>query len=347
MSNWSDLFCKEKESYICVEITGAEEKMLSDVAHRMESKKDTEFAYIQDGSGIGTRWLTGLAGEYAVSKQLLNWGLIDEMPSFDLELGLSSTYDTADLIRLGFNLGCKTAGINRPLLVKENETYAEVISVYDKTQGKVYICGIATPDILKKYADESLVLESNVRKKAGSVAAKVGFNRFDKLIPFTKENLKRFRADLEVEYLRYFPKERKDNAKGLTTYMEVADGKLHIKSWNNSFSIDEIAFDYPLSHSDLKKMTRILNPNRIYIGFRVAPIIEKLQSDWVGEPLKIKVLDMSDILSERNEQYYKICHDLPTSEAISNLTMLLKPVAIRPMDYVTANYYMFLWTLCK
>lgn len=348
MSSWTDLFCREKDSYIKVEITDAEEQMLSKVAHRMESKQNTEYVYTFDNKGIGTRWLTGLVGEYAVSKQLLEWGLIDKMPSFDLEQGLSSTYDTADLIKLGFNLGCKTAGTDRAALVKENETYPEVISVYDKFQKVVYICGIATPDILKRYADLSLVTEEKVRAKAGSVAAKVGFNRFDKLIPFTKQNVERFKVDLEVEYKYFLTTEERLKIHGLTTYIEESDGKLHIRTWQGGPIFEEVDFDYPLSHTDLKKLTSIFDSKHIYLGFRITPIIEKIQSAWVGDALKIKVIDMSDVLSLRKGQYIDICRNYLTSDAYSSLTMLLKPCPPNPIySTVNANYYMFLRELCK
>lgn len=341
MSSWNDLFCKEKDSYIRVQITAEEEMMLSKTAQRMNKKEEKEYVYTLDNRGISTRWFVGLVGEYAVSKVLKQWGLIDDMPSFDLEEGLSYLYDTADMIKVGFNLGCKTVGIGKAALVKEHEKYPEIISVYDKFQKVVYICGIATPDVLNRYSDLSLVEDDRVRSKAGSVAGKVGFNRFDKLIPFSKENVKRFKVDLELCYHYYLTNADRQNINNTASYIELRGDKLHIRNWMPGF-ISEEEFDYPLSNQGLKRLTKVLDPNRIYIGFQITPILEKLQSEWVGDSFKLQVIDMCSVLSKWGSKYKTICNDIKAEEAIGLLSIIFNPTPPFPTDSINANFYMFL-----
>ena len=346
MSRWDDLFCKQKDSYIEVKLTHAEKQMLSQTAQKMAAKENTEFVYSLDNWGISARWFVGLVGEYAVSKVLLDWGLIDKMPTFNLQQGFSSIYDTADLLKCGFNLGCKTSTIGRVIKVKENCKYSEVVCVYDKYQNVCYVCGIATSEVLDRYADIDLIEDEVIRRKSGTVASKVGFDRFDKLIPFTKENVERYRIDLKIQHLFFLQNQERLNLIGNCTYIEKKEDTLVFRHSQKGV-ITETVVDYPFTHEGLKKLTKTLKPNHIYLGFQILPILEKLQSEWVGLPLTIQLLDLWEVLNQIGGKFDVICKQTAPEEALGLLSMLYKPVLPYPMDEVNTNFYTLLWILTR
>lgn len=320
--------------------------MLSETAQHMADKENTEYVYSLDNWGISARWFVGLVGEYAVSKVLLNWGLISEMPSFKLQEGFSSVYDTADLLKCGLNLGCKTSTVGRVIKVKEICKYSEVVCVYDKYQDTVYICGIATKEILEKYSDLDLIEDEVIRRKAGTVAGKVGFNRFDKLVPFTKENVEGFRVDLTLNHHYFLSNQDRQNLVGNCTYIEKKEDRILFRH-SLKGSITEDAVEYPFTKEGLKRLTKILQPNHIYIGFQILPLLEKLQSEWVGLPLQLEVIDLWEVFNKLGGKFDLICNKTTPDEALGLLSMLYRPKLPYPMDEVNTNFYTLLWIITR
>lgn len=346
MNSWDALFGKQKDSYVEVKLTSAEKQMLLNTAQRMTGKEDREYVYHLDNWGIGARWFVGLVGEYAVSKVLLNWGLISEMPSFKLQEGFSANYDTADLLKCGFNLGCKTSTMGRCTKVKEICKYSEVICVYDKYQNVVYICGIASTEVLGRYSDLDLIEDEIVRRKAGTVCGKTGFNRYDKLIPFTKENVLRYKVDLELNHHFYLSNTERLNIVNDCSYIEKKEDKLLFRH-SDAGVITEDVVEYPFTKDGLKRLTRIFRPNHIYLGFQILPILENLQSEWVGLPMQIEVLDLWESLNRLGGRFSPICNQTTPDEALGLLSMIYRPVLPRPMDEVNTNFYTLLWILTR
>ena len=199
MNSWNDWFNAKTNDYIEVKLSAEEINAVEFLAKRIAASKKDEDAYKKDGIGIEKRYLTGLIGEYAVVKVLSDWGLCKKY-NFYQSVGASYDFNIPDLIEYGFGMGCKTCGTNRNVKVKENEVYPEIISVYDKNKSTCTICGIATPEIINKYSSPDLITEDIIHVKDGKVTAKVGFNRFDLLLPFTLDTVMKYKSNLDIKW---------------------------------------------------------------------------------------------------------------------------------------------------
>lgn len=58
---------------------------------------------------------------------------------------------------LKHNIGIKCAKIGQFPVVFKNTDSAQIICLADAEEGCVYVCGVATPEIINKYSDDSLL----------------------------------------------------------------------------------------------------------------------------------------------------------------------------------------------
>jgi hypothetical protein len=130
--------------------------------------KSKEKVHQHDGRREPKRWKTGRMGECALE-------ILFKKKFADWEIGHSDKFSYADLKDLGVDIGIKTVDYGSFPLVHKHSKRAEIICV---TYGnRVYVLGLATPDILNTYSDQKYVRDANALDR------KTGFYGFDKLIP--------------------------------------------------------------------------------------------------------------------------------------------------------------------
>ena len=132
--------------------------------------KKTEQHHIIDGKNEYKRFTTGFFGELAVEK-LLNIKFIRYSSEH------SNIYNTPDIE--GLKVGIKTVEYGKFPIIFKKSYYPEIICV-KKDENTVFVCGLATVDVLNKYQSDSLIL-SPLLKNRGT---KTGFWGFDHLLPF-------------------------------------------------------------------------------------------------------------------------------------------------------------------
>lgn len=153
---------------VCILVPYETREKIQQFVDRVIKAKQREKVHQFDGKKEPKRWRTGRMGECALEilfkKQFADWNI-----------GHSERFAYADLKDLGFDIGIKTVDYGSFPLVHKHSKRAEIICV---TYGnKVYILGLATPDVLNTYSDIKYVHNPDARDR------KTGFYGFDKLIP--------------------------------------------------------------------------------------------------------------------------------------------------------------------
>lgn len=117
------------------------------------------------------RFTTGLLGEAALEK-------LFGIPIIDWSIGNSNLYHKPDIP--GYKIGIKTVERDKFPIIFKNNWYPQIICIKStKHANLVFVCGIATIEILNKYQDDDLILDSNLRKRG----TKTGFYGFAHLLP--------------------------------------------------------------------------------------------------------------------------------------------------------------------
>ena len=142
--------------------------------------KTIESIYQKDGAKMVDRGKTGSYAEFAVQRYLRE---LLGMPDFvDTRIGHSKTFDVPDIPAL--NMGIKAGEwfkVPAVPIVGRN-SYPQVICIVDKinpSKPTVYICGIADPDVIDTYQNESMILDDAFRSRH----VKAGFYGFGHLKP--------------------------------------------------------------------------------------------------------------------------------------------------------------------
>ncbi|MEG1723762.1 MAG: hypothetical protein RR313_00070 [Anaerovoracaceae bacterium] len=320
MTTWESCYNKNKETYIKVSLTDAEISKMEAVSCSMGFKSDCEKCYVSDGLGINRRWKVGLLGEYAVSKYLYKMGLSEHTLYDTFQKGLSKDFSSADFLELGYNLGCKTSIPEKVALVKAAPENPEVICVYVAHEKAVYICGIALEQTMLKYGDISLIDNHDIQRKGD----KLGFQRYDKLLPVTPAILNVFKTDLTIDS-NSSPTALKAKLLNNCVYVEQTEDEihfLHMVVYNGQVALDEYKVPTPQTMADYHNLQRYLKNDTLYIGYRILPFIRKAQMNWGSKQTNLLVLDLLDVLSAQSKEFETItlCNDF--SEAIRLLMLV-------------------------
>lgn len=165
----------KKCNSVCVLIPYEKREEIDDFVKKVIRVKSHEKVHQHDGRKEEKRWKTGRMGECALE-------ILFKRKFTDWQIGKSEDFSYADLKDLGVDIGIKTVDYGSFPLVHKHSKRAEIICV---TYGnKVYVLGLAMPDILNKYSDSKYVHNPDARDR------KTGFYGFDKLIPIhSYENL--------------------------------------------------------------------------------------------------------------------------------------------------------------
>ena len=144
---------------------------VKELANKIAMAKSQEKHHLIDSNKEAKRFTTGLLGEAALEKVL-------GISIIDWSIGDSNKYHTPDIP--GYNVGIKTVERNKfPIIFKKNH-YPQIICIKsDRRDDLIFVCGLATKDILNRYQDDNLILDPNLRSRN----TKTGFYGFEHLIP--------------------------------------------------------------------------------------------------------------------------------------------------------------------
>jgi len=131
--------------------------------------KNKEDHHIVDSNKESKRFMTGFMGEAAIEKlfgiQIIDW-----------TIGNSSYYHHPDIP--GYNVGIKTVEKGKfPIIFKQNK-YPQIICIRsDYRDDLVFVCGLATADVLNRCQSDTLVLDPRLQGRG----TKTGFWGFNEL----------------------------------------------------------------------------------------------------------------------------------------------------------------------
>lgn len=112
----------------------------------------------------------------------------------DWTIGKSEDYNYADLEPGGLPIGVKCSSFGNYPTFDPDTTEPQIIcirlSVEKEKKERIFILGLASPEILREYSDINLILDDNLRekKKPNGNYAKTAFYGFKHLVPFKTEN---------------------------------------------------------------------------------------------------------------------------------------------------------------
>jgi len=172
-SNYVEAF---SDSYKKVEIDHEYVNRIAAFVKELITAKSIEKHYQRDNLNEIKRFTTGYLGEAAIEK-LLGIKIID------WTIGYSGLYHQPDIP--GYSVGIKTVEQGKfPIIFKKND-YPQIICIRSlKEPNLIYVCGLATKEVLNTYQDTSLILDRNLRARG----TKTGFYGFQYLKPI--ESLK-------------------------------------------------------------------------------------------------------------------------------------------------------------
>lgn len=159
------------ESFKRVVIPTEYMKRIEEFASRIVNAKANEQHHKIDNGQELKRFTTGLMGEAAL-EILLGINIID------WTVGNSKDYHHPDIP--GYSVGIKTVEKWKfPIIFKSN-AYPQIICIRsDKYSNLMFVCGLATVDVLNNCQSDDLILDPNLRSRG----TKTGFWGFEHLTP--------------------------------------------------------------------------------------------------------------------------------------------------------------------
>tara|TARA_B100000315_G_C14510197_1_gene556603 strand:- start:212 stop:775 length:564 start_codon:yes stop_codon:yes gene_type:complete len=170
--DFEKIFKRNKNKFILINIENEDAKKASIFADNVILKKKVEYHHKMDPNSEFKRFFTGCLGELAIEKLL-------GIHFIDWKIGNSIKFNIADLSCLNLNIGIKTVEYGKFPIIHKKVLRPEIITV-KLTDTKVYVCGFASKQVLKKYQNDSLILSPTLKRKG----TKTAFFGFDELIPF-------------------------------------------------------------------------------------------------------------------------------------------------------------------
>lgn len=166
---YEDLVVRYKDNFVPVKIPADKINAIKDLAQKIVNAKSQEEHHQIDSNHEYKRFYTGLLGESAL-EILLGINIVD------WEYGDSSKYNYPDIKELG--VGIKTVERNKFPIIFKNNKYPQIICVAsDKRPDVVFVCGLATVDVLNRFQSDTLILSPSLRERN----TKTGFYGFCRL----------------------------------------------------------------------------------------------------------------------------------------------------------------------
>lgn len=174
--SYDEYVTKYSDNFVRVIIEPDYVKHISSFVESLIAAKSKEEHHMRDRHNETKRFTTGFLGEAALEKlfgiEIIDWSI-----------GYSGLYHNPDIP--GYSVGIKTVEKGKfPIIFKENH-YPQIICIKsDRKENLVFVCGLATPDILNDYQDNSLVLSPSLSARG----TKTGFYGFQHLIQVASLN---------------------------------------------------------------------------------------------------------------------------------------------------------------
>jgi hypothetical protein len=169
--NYKEEIEKYIKDYIKITLSEKNIEIAINFAIKKADRKLSEYQHQKDGDKEYKRTLTGIKGEIAVE-------LFLKESFIDWSIGDSKDYNKADLLPLGLNIGIKAVEYGKFPIVHKKVQRPEIITII-WNYNTVLICGFASIPTLKKFQDDNLILNDNLRKK-GTKTGFYGFNYLQK-----------------------------------------------------------------------------------------------------------------------------------------------------------------------
>lgn len=159
------------DKFLKVELTPERYKKVEEFVPKLVEAKKKEKLHQIDGGQEIKRHMTGYLGESAL-EQLLGIRIVD------WSIGDSRNYNHPDIKR--YNIGIKTVEKGSFHIIFKENYYPQIICIKSDTQPNlIYVCGLATTDVLNKYQDTSLIKS----KALAARGVKTGFYGYGHLLP--------------------------------------------------------------------------------------------------------------------------------------------------------------------
>lgn len=167
------------KDFVHIEVDDHSITKINDFVANIILQKKKEAHHLIDEQSHFKRYYTGTLGEVAMEIFLGVAGIVD------WTIGSSEDYNVPDMKKIGVNAGIKTVNYGSfPVVFKKN--FSSQIMMIRWKEKHVYICGLATPELLNKYQSDELILDRKLRERG----TKTGFYGFEQLKKFaTKEEL--------------------------------------------------------------------------------------------------------------------------------------------------------------
>ena len=166
---------KYMKTWVKIEMSDEDINASYDFARKKAAAKMGEVVYQMDGAQLVERSVTGVMAEYAVQNYLKS--IIDIDDFVDTRIGVSKSFDVADIPQLNIGIKAVERGKIPVVPIRGHNTYPQIVCIVDKKTGIrpiVYICGIASPNVMDTYQSDELILDPNLRARA----VKSGFYGF-------------------------------------------------------------------------------------------------------------------------------------------------------------------------
>ena len=291
-----------KSSCVYVDLTEDECEFIKEQALRSAVNSKKEKRQETDKDGLDSRFFSGFVGEYAVGKFL---GVSEQFNGS--YIGGSYSNKHPDLMYLGYKLGIKTSRVGKTIKFNLHTSEPQLvcqyahISEYGKAGIRVFICGIMLPEYIQVHSDRDWIEEPKLRNRW----VKLGFFKFDKLIPFNLDAIKEYKSNLQISnilYDTYDPILFENLDKGCV-YMEKDVGyTINVVPYpvNTKLNKRYISFSSDLSSEDsedIQEIVEYLKSYDVIIGYGIGGYLRNLQSHYnLDDFASLRYLDLSDII---------------------------------------------------
>ena len=163
------------KNHTIYQLTGYVSRIQNFVTELVEAKSKEDHHKIDSNKEV-KRFTTGFLGEAALEK-------LFGIPIIDWTIGYSGLYHIPDIP--GYRVGIKTVERDKfPIIFKDN-SYPQIICIKStKYNNLIFVCGLATSNVLNNYQDDDLILDPNLRARG----TKTGFYGFEQLVPIKSLN---------------------------------------------------------------------------------------------------------------------------------------------------------------
>ena len=157
MKTYNEYVIPYSKNFIKVYIDDKKVKEIEYFVSKLILEKKSELHHMIDGFNETKRFVTGFMGEAAME-------ILLKAEITDYTIGNSMVYHVSDLKKCGYDVGIKTVEYGKfPVIFKKSQR--PEIFLIKKGKNDLYVCGLATVELLKKFQDDDLILSPSLRKK--------------------------------------------------------------------------------------------------------------------------------------------------------------------------------------